>query len=343
MSIKREYNVSLAALSTFRMGGTAREVATIETEADLKELFHAMPEGTKWIVIGSGSNVLFPDGDASVLVIRLAFSRMHIEDVDADTVLLTADGGAPWDDVVAYSVKEGLSGLEALSLIPGTAGATPVQNVGAYGREIADVLASLKAFDIETREFVTFSNRECEFGYRDSIFKHAGKGRYIITEVTFALSRELPNVPMYPGVAEYLAAHEITAASLLDIRNAIISIRTKKLPDPKEVASVGSFFKNAFVPKAEADALKAKFPTLAVFPVDEKISKVGTGSLIDTLGWKGKRIGSFSLYHGNAMVVVHEGGGTRAELEELVRLIQKEVKDAYGIAIEPEPEMLHFG
>ena len=156
------------------------------------------------------------------------------------------------------------------------------------------------------------------------------------------MSRELPNVPQYPGVADYLAAHDIARASLADIREAIISIRTKKLPDPKDVASVGSFFKNSFIPKAQADALKEKFPTLAVCPVNNTTSKVGTGSLIDTLGWKGKRFGNLSLYHGNAMVVVHEGGGTRAELEAFVAMIQKEVKDTYGISIEPEPEMLDF-
>lgn len=342
MAITREYGVPLASLSTFRMGGTAREMATVETEADLKELFDTMKEGTRWIVIGGGSNVLFPDGEAPVLVIRLGFSKMRAEEVDRDTVLLSAEAGAPWDDVVAYAVDNGLSGIEALSLIPGSAGATPVQNVGAYGTEISDVLASLRAFDTKTREFVTFSSRECGFGYRDSIFKREGKGRYVITEITLALSRSGPNVPQYPGVAEYLAVRDISSPSLSDIRNAIISIRTKKLPDPKEVASVGSFFKNAFVPKMEAEALKKKYPALAVFPAGDATSKVSTGSLIDALGWKGKRIGSFSLYHGNAMVVVHEGGGTRAELKTLVGSIQEAVKEKYGISIEPEPEMLDF-
>jgi UDP-N-acetylmuramate dehydrogenase len=342
MAITREHDVPLASLSTFRMGGVAREVATVETEADLLALFSALPAGTKWMTLGGGSNVLFPDDDADVLLVRLGMCGIAMEDADEDTVLLTVGGGANWDDVVARSVAEGLTGIEPLSLIPGTTGATPVQNVGAYGREVSDVLVSLRAFDTETKQFVVFQNADCKFGYRDSIFKHEGKGRYIITEVTFALSRELPNVPQYPGVAEWLAARDITAASLANIRDAIISIRTKKLPDPKDVASVGSFFKNSFVPKAQAEALKAQYPTLAVFPVDETISKVGTGSLIDTLGWKGKRFGNFSLYHGNAMVVVHEGGGTRKELEEFVAMIQAKVKDTYGISIEPEPELLDF-
>ena len=149
-------------------------------------------------------------------------------------------------------------------------------------------------------------------------------------------------MPQYPGVADYLAEHDIRAASLLDIRNAIISIRKKKLPDPREIASVGSFFKNSFVQCEHAEKLKTQYPTLAVFPIDAKTAKVGTGSLIDTMGWKGKTSGNFSLYTGNAMVIVNEGGGTRKELMEVVKMIQSAVFEKYGIAIEPEPELLNF-
>ncbi len=243
---------------------------------------------------------------------------------------------------MAFAVSKDLSGIEALSAIPGTAGATPIQNVGAYGADVSGVLVSLRAYDTKENKFVVFSNEDCRFGYRDSMFKHEGKGRYIISEITICLSKELPNVPQYPGVAEYLAKNNIRAASLLDIRKAIISIRANKLPDPKEIASVGSFFKNAFVPKEQAEKLKAEFPTLAVFPVNEKISKVGAGSLIDTLGMKGKRFGSLSVYKGNALVLVNEGGATRAELTELVSKIIKDVQEKFGIALETEPELLNF-
>lgn len=342
MAIQRHADVPLASLSTFRMGGKAREVVSVGSETELKEFFQSLPPSTPWMVVGGGSNVIFPDGDVSTVLLRPAILGMRFEDVDADTVLFSVGAGVPWDEAVAYSVQQGLSGLEPLSAIPGLSGAVPVQNVGAYGRETSDVLSSLRVYDTKLGEFGTFSNRECRFGYRDSIFKNEGKGRYVITEVTFALSRELPNVPQYPGVAEYLAEHGIRAASLADIRNAIISIRAKKLPDPKDIASVGSFFKNSIIPKAQADELKQKFPSLAVFSVDETRSKVGTGSLIDTLGHKGKRFGNFSLYHGNAMVVVHEGGGTRKELEDFIAHIQKEVKDTYGIDIQPEPELLNI-
>ena len=338
MSITREYNVPLNTLSTFRIGGTVREVITVTTEKDLEDVFNLMPQEEKWFLLGGGSNIVFPDGDLDMTLIR---PRILGKRIEGDATLIVGSG-ENWDSVVAFAVENDLSGIETLSWIPGTAGATPVQNVGAYGTEIRDVLVSLRAFDLWTKSMVIFSNADCKFGYRDSIFKHEGKGRYVITEITLALSRELPDVPQYPGVADYLAEHNIRAASLVDIRNAIIAIRTKKLPDPKEVASVGSFFKNSFVPMEKANQLRAPYPTLAIFDVDHETAKVGTGSLIDTMGWKGKRIGSFSLYKGNAMVIVNEGGGTRAELGDVVRQIRDAVQEKYGISIEPEPELLVF-
>ncbi|MEI8130162.1 MAG: UDP-N-acetylmuramate dehydrogenase [bacterium] len=336
MSITREYNVPLRELSTFRIGGTAREVVTVTTEADLEEVFRLMPQDEKWFLLGGGSNIVFPDGDLDMTLIRPQILGKRL----VDETTLVVGSGEIWDSVVAFAVENDLSGIETLSWIPGTAGATPVQNVGAYGTEIRDVLTSLRAYDLWTKSMVVFSNKECKFGYRDSIFKNAGKGRYVITEITLALSRELPDVPQYPGVADYLAEHNIRAASLEDIRNAIIAIRTKKLPDPKEVASVGSFFKNSFVPIEKANQLRADFPTLAIYDVDTATAKVGTGSLIDTMGWKGKRIGNFSLYKGNAMVIVNEGGGTRAELSDVILQIRDAVQEKYGISIEPEPELL---
>ena len=343
MAIKRESDVSLSSLSTFRLGGTAREVVTVETEDDLKVLFSSMPADRRWFLLGGGSNIVFPDGDCSALIIRLGIRGINIVSIeDEDVVYLCVGGAEPWDNVVSFAVDQGLSGIEALSWIPGTAGATPVQNVGAYGCEIKNVLVSLRAFDTATNECIEFSNEDCRFGYRDSIFKHEGKGRYIITQITLALSHDRPDVPQYPGVAEYLAEHGIRAATLADIRNAIIAIRTKKLPDPSEVASVGSFFKNSFIPTEQARTLKEKYPSLAVFPVSETVAKVGTGSLIDALGWKGKRFGNLSLYHGNAMVVVNEGGATRRELSEFIEMVKAEVLKTFGVHIEPEPELLDF-
>ena len=316
MAITRAYDVALSSISTFRLGGKAAELAIVETKEDLAELFQTIPEDRKWFVLGGGSNVVFPDGDCNILLIQFAPQPIRFEKKsDMDTYLI-APAGAVWDTVVAEAVARGLSGIEALSAIPGSVGATPIQNVGAYGVEISDVLESVNAFDTETKTHVTFSKDACRFGYRDSVFKHAAKGRYIITEVTYVLSSDEPNVPQYPGVADYLAEHDITRASLADIRNAIIAIRSNKLPDPRTIASVGSFFKNPFVPVALAVQLKAEYPNLAVFPINESLSKVGAGSLIDIAGLKGKCFGAISIYKNNALVLVNEGGATRDELKK---------------------------
>ncbi len=339
MAITRAYDVPLREITTFRMGGVAKEAVTVETESDLAELFASIPEGRKWFMLGGGSNIVFPDGDFEPLLIRFAPKGISISETD-EGIFVTAGAGVVWDELVALTVENGISGLEALSAIPGSVGATPVQNVGAYGAEIKDTLVSVRAFDVREKQFVTLTNAECGFSYRDSVFKREGKGRHIITEVTFKLSRTKPAVPNYAGVSEYFAERGISEPTLRQIREAIIFIRSNKLPDPKEIASVGSFFKNPIVPKEQADALKLAHPKLAVFPVSETLSKVGAGSLIDQLGWKGKSFGTISVYKNNALVLVNEGGATREELAAAVCEIQAAVLEKYGIAIESEPELV---
>ena len=341
MALVRKHNIPLSKLSTFRMGGTAQEVVTAEAEADIAGFFAELPPDAKWFLLGGGSNIVFPDGDCDTTILQLGFGKVELRQ-DGEKVFLIADGGAHWDEVVAIAVAHGLSGIEALSAIPGTVGATPVQNVGAYGTEIKDVLVSLRAYDVQTKKFVIFSNSECAFGYRDSLFKHAGKGRYIITQVTFALSQDEPDVPQYPGLADYFAERDIHRPSLQDIRDAIISIRSKKLPDPAKIASVGSFFKNAFVSKEHADKLLKEFPAMKIFPVEGGLAKVPAGWLIENAGFKGRRFGNLSVYSGNALVLVNEGEATRAELTELIRKIQTEIQNKFGITLEPEPELLSF-
>lgn len=342
MAIQRKYDVPLSTLSTFRIGGKAREVVLVENEADLKALFSELPVGTRWMMLGGGSNLVFPDGDSDMLFIKLLPKGTRIVSDDGTTVEIKTGGGDTWDAVVAFAVAHELSGIEALSAIPGTAGATPVQNVGAYGIEIKDVLISLRAFDTQKKEITLFTNAECEFAYRDSMFKHAGKGRYIITELTLRLLRAKPTVPNYPGVAEYFAEKRISDPSLSDIREAITTIRWKKLPDPRDIASVGSFFKNPFVPVAQAEKLQKKYPTMKMFPAGDGTAKVPAGWLIENAGFKGKRFENLSVYHGNALVLVNEGGATRQELSVLVEKIVSEVNSKFGITLEPEPEMLDF-
>lgn len=340
MPIKREYNVPLSNLSTFRMGGFAKEVVTVENEVDLQELFASLEPGRKWFVLGGGSNVIFPDGDVDTLIVKLAPSGIALDSDNDDEVIVSAGGGTVWDDVVAYSVEHNFCGIEALSAIPGSAGATPVQNVGAYGTEIKDVLISLEAFDVFERKIVTFSNSECGFGYRDSLFKREGRGRYIITKITLRLHRGDARVPNYPGVAEYFAANNISSPTLADIRNAITTIRWTKLPDPRLIASVGSFFKNVFVSVEQAEKLKKEFPGLKSFPVNDGTVKIPAGALLDLAGFKGKRFGNLSFYKNNALVIVNEGGATRSELVDLIKNVTLRVHDLFGVELESEPEMI---
>jgi len=338
MALRIEHSIPLSQLSTFRMGGIAKEVVTISSENDLVTLFSLLKPERKWFVLGGGSNVIFPDIDCDALIIRVDMNATHTEESDAG-IVVTAGAGASWDGLVAYTVTQGLSGLEALSAIPGSVGATPIQNVGAYGSEVKDTIVSVRAFDTVQKEFVEFSNAECRFAYRDSMFKHV-PNRYIITEVSYKLSKEKPKAPQYPGVAEYFEKRGIAEPDLYDIRSAIVAIRGTKLPDPAHIASVGSFFKNPIIEKTQAELLKEKYPTLAVFPVSETQAKVGAGSLIDTMGWKGKSFGTISIYSNNALVLVNEGGATRAELQKVVDAITFTVNKQYGITLSIEPEFV---
>jgi UDP-N-acetylmuramate dehydrogenase len=329
-------HVSIASYSTFRMGGTVRYFTEITHEKDIPEvLAFAKDHQLAVIVLGGGSNTLFLNDNLDVLVIKIQI-KGYTWDESTSSVVVTVGAGEVWDDFVKETVRRGLSGIEALSLIPGSVGGTPVQNVGAYGQEVKNSIISVRAFDMKLGEIVTFTNEMCLFAYRDSIFKHF-PNRYIITSVVFVLSKQVPAIPNYPGVSRYFETHKIDHPSLEDIRTAICTIRQMKLPDPKEIASVGSFFKNPFISTHQAEELKKQYPNAVLFPVDENTTKVGAGWLIDALGLKGKVFGNLSLYPANALVIVNNGNATGEELKNLVSHIQKLVKSTFHIDIEPEP------
>lgn len=343
MSITYLQNVPLSQLCTFRMGGIAKEVAILENEADLVEFFETLPADKKWFMLGGGSNIVFPDRDCDILIVRYLSKNVQVIEKENNKAEIVVDAGMIWDDFVAFAVQNGLSGIEALSAIPGSVGATPVQNVGAYGCEIKDTMVSLRAYNCIDKKFEVLSNADCKFAYRESIFKNEAKGTYIITQITFLLSRNQNlSIPHYAGVMEYFTARNIIQPTLLQIREAIIEIRANKLPDPKKIASVGSFFKNPIVSKEKGDQLKNDFPKLAVFPIDDRHTKIGAGSLIDGLGWKGKNFGTISIYEGNALVLVNNGYATRRELMDVVEKIISGVNTVYGVMLECEPEILNF-
>ena len=342
MAIIHKKSVALSTLSTFRMGGIAHDVVSLENEFDVAEFFKTLPLDAKYFVLGGGSNIVFPDGDCDVCIVQYLSKNIQLNEKENNMVEVVVDAGMSWDEFVAFTVQHGLAGVEALSAIPGAVGATPVQNVGAYGCEIKDTLVSLRAYNIFDNKYELITNTDCKFGYRDSIFKHSEKGKYIITQITFLLSKDTPKIPQYAGVMEYFAKKGITQPTLAQIRDAIIEIRSSKLPDPRLIASVGSFFKNPIVSFEKGTQLKNDFPKLAVFPVDNEYTKIGAGSLIDGLGWKGKNFGTISIYEGNALVLVNNGNATRIELMNVVSQIISEVKNKYDVVIETEPELLEF-
>jgi UDP-N-acetylmuramate dehydrogenase len=342
MSFSPIEHINTSKYSTFRMGASVKYYIPIESLDDIKPAIQfTIEKSTSFRVLGEGSNTIFKsEGEIDLALLHMKIYGFEILEENESYVLVKIGAGENWDSIVEKVCSTGLSGIEAMSKIPGTVGATPVQNVGAYGQEIKDTLVSVNVYDAYEKKFVELSNSDCTFGYRDSVFKNKAKGRYIITHVTLKLSKSQPSVPNYPGVKTYFENKGITNPTLLEIREAIISIRANKLPDPKDVASVGSFFKNPIVSNQIALEIKEKYPNAVVFPINENESKIGAGWLIDTLGLKGKEFGNLMLYPNNALVIVNKGGATYEELANLVYNIQEQVKNTFGIQIEPEPEIV---
>lgn len=333
-------HVALRDLTTFRLGATARYFSVIERVEDLKEAIALSKEkNIPYIVLGGGSNTIFSDEEVlEHYVLLMNIQGFAVVDDMSTHVLVQVGAGMNWDDVVRESVERGFGGIEALSAIPGSAGATPVQNVGAYGVDIAQVLENVEVFNTETGEIETLSAEACQFDYRDSIFKHTQGKKYIILSITLKLSKHTPvSIPNYPGVKEYFKKKGIVNPTLLDVRNAITEIRWTKLPDPKVLASCGSFFKNPIVENTLAEKLKAEYPNAVVHDVGGGFSKIGAGWLIDSLGHKGKEFGNLLIYERNALVIANKGDATKKELLALVTQIQKEVFEKFSIQIEPEP------
>lgn len=330
-------NVSIKEYTTFKMGGIVDFFIMIKNNQDIEDfILFSKEKNIPFLILGGGSNIIFPDANIHKVVglMQIDFITKIFE--DEESVVFKVGAGTLWDEFVAYTVSLGLSGIEAMSFIPGTVGATPVQNVGAYGQDISQTLVSVEVYDTIELIFKTFTNTECHFAYRQSIFKE-DINRYIITSITIKLSRGVAPVPNYPGVQEYFLKNKIENPTLFDIREAIISIRKTKLPDPREIYSVGSFFKNPIISKTDMEKLKEKYPTMVCFDIGDDLYKIGAGWMIDTLGLKGKSFGNISLYKHNALVVVNNGQSTREELENFIEFIQEKTLVEFDITLEPEP------
>lgn len=334
--------VSLKHHTTFRMGPSTSYFIEIKTTSDLKEACSfAKNKNLPILVIGGGSNVLFKDEkELDAVVLNIKIKGLKILEDTSEYSLIEIGAGEIWDEVVDFSVRQGLTGIECLSYIPGTAGATPVQNVGAYGQEISDTLVHLTAYEVSSGNMRTFTKEECGFGYRNSVFKQESKDKYVITSIVLKLSKNKPSIPSYPGVESYFRKHSINRPTLEQIRQAIIEIRKNKLPDPKNIASVGSFFKNPIILKSKSTDLQSKYKNIPVFSVDATHDKIAAGWLIDSLGLKGKEFGNLMIYENNALVIVNKGNATYTELTDLVKTIKNSVFQVYGIELEQEPIIL---
>lgn len=340
----QEY-VDIKNYSTLKIGGQFRYFVLISSIEELLLIYAIVNEDGRYknipiFVLGGGSNIVFSDGVLNVVALKIEIKGFKIINENNDYVDVKIGAGEIWDQVVEKTVAMNLSGIEALSLIPGTVGATPVQNVGAYGVEVKDTILEVEVYDTKENKIVNILNKDCKFGYRDSIFKNEGKGRYIITSVVYRLLKSIPIIPNYPGVLKYFETMEINNPTLQQIRQAIIEIRKEKLPNPNEIPNVGSFFKNPIIPNQVALNILTKFPNAKFFPLDEKFTKVPAGWLIENAGLKGKSFGNVSVYDKNALVLVSNGNATKEDLITARNEIIKIVEEKFEIILEQEPEII---
>jgi UDP-N-acetylmuramate dehydrogenase len=332
-------DVSLQPHNTFGLEALARHWITITTTEQLQELlrdpaYQSVPK----LVLGGGSNVLFTQ-DFEGLLIKIAIPGISVVKEDDHEVHVRSGAGVGWHDLVMHCITQGYGGIENMSLIPGTVGAAPMQNIGAYGVEIKDVFASLEAVEIATGNRRTFGLDECQFGYRSSVFKHELKGQYIITSVTLRLRKQPALNTSYGAISEVLAQKQIHTPTIRDVSEAVIDIRRSKLPDPQQIGNAGSFFKNPVIPRAHYERLRVNYPTMPGYPTEHAV-KVPAGWLIEQCGWKGKRLGNIGVHDQQALVLVHFGGGQGKALMALAQDIEASVLQKFGIAIEPEVNMI---
>ncbi len=331
-------NASLKRFNTFGVEATARWLVRLRLPESLPELL-TRSEWTSLpiLVMGDGSNILFRR-DFDGVVIKLDTKRVEQIEADDHGIVIRSESGRNWHAFVDWTLEHNLGGLENLSLIPGTVGAAPIQNIGAYGVEVEPYIEGVEVYDAKTGGFGYFDRQACQFGYRTSLFKRPGVlQRFVITAVRFRFPFETPLVLNYPGVEDELAAMGASQPGAREVSNAICAIRRRKLPDPAVLGNVGSFFKNPIVPEAKAESLQKAFPDMPAFVSREGGRKLSAGWLIDRLGLRGHREGDAGVAETHALVIVNHGNATGEQLWILSQRINELVRNAYGITLEPEP------
>lgn len=339
--MKIQENIALKDFSTMRLGGLADYLAVINSEEDLLTVIQfARQKSLPIKVLGGGSNVIFTDDGFAGLVVINQIKRFEVES-EENGYVVEIGSGEIWDTCVAKTVGLGLTGIEALSLIPGTAGGTPVQNVGAYGQEIKDTLVNLRAYDLQSNTWATINNSNCKFAYRKSIFNSSQRNRYIITKIRLKLSKSNPRKPFYKSVQEYFDEHRIDTPTPTDLRNAVIAIRSAKLPDPKILANSGSFFHNPVITRQQFDSLTVKYPDIPHYTHEDKV-KIPAAWLIEQAGLKNCQDPSgLATYDKQPLVIVNYSARSENDLTNFKNMIIDKVFEKFKIKLEQEPETVH--
>lgn len=332
-------NQPLKNLNTFGISVNAKFFAEILSEKDLVTVFASdIVKANKLLVLGGGSNMLFIK-DYEGLVLKVSIKGINVEE-QGDDVLVTAGAGEVWDVLVKYCVAKGYAGMENLTLIPGTVGASPIQNIGAYGVEVKDIFESCTAFEIATGEIRTFTKADCEFAYRESVFKGKLKGKFIVTSVTYRLSKK-PNVQTHYGaINSELAKRGISEPTIADISEVVAAIRVSKLPDPSTIGNAGSFFKNPIIDQTVFEQLVSQFPDMPHYPAADGRVKLAAGWLIEACGFKGMVEGNTGTWKNQALVLVNHGGATGQEVYRFSETIINTVQQKFGVLLEREVNII---
>jgi len=328
--------VNLASYNTLHIEAKAASFLSVTSQEQLVSFIEKSKPGySDLFVLGGGSNVLFA-GDYNGLILHVAIKGREVLEETEDHIVLQVGAGENWHETVRYCVEQGWGGIENLSLIPGTVGAAPIQNIGAYGVELEEVFQSLEAVELSSGKVKTFYKKDCRFGYRDSIFKNDLKGKYVVTQVTLRLSKKPELNTSYGAVSKELEKRNIDNPTIRDLSEIIIDIRNSKLPNPDDLGNAGSFFKNPIVSGQKYEHLKREYPSMPGYELNEIETKIPAGWLIEEAGLKGMKYGNAGTYKQQALVIVNHGGATGKEIMELSNKIRTTVKNKFGIELVPE-------
>ncbi len=338
--MQRSENASLKKLNSFAVEARTRLLITLEDQADLQTLASDHPfDPENDLILGAGSNVLFANDISGKVILNRIIGKKIINEADSG-VLIEVSAGENWHQLVLWSLEQGLSGIENLSLIPGLAGAAPMQNIGAYGVELADVLESVQALELGTGVVHDFTHDECKFSYRDSRFKSADAEKFLITSIRLRLQRSFTARLAYAGIVEELHSMEVNHPTARQVSNAVVRIRQRKLPDPDRIGNAGSFFKNPVLSHATAKLLANDFAGLPVYVLADGNAKLSAAWMIDHCGWKGHRRGDAGVSQQHALVLVNHGNASGQDLLALAAAVGDSVQQRFGIGLTPEPRII---